>query len=145
MAKKPARVPDTALKAPNKKQTRFIESQHNDNKPVWRFSTTDKAGPFPWPKGGMDELKIGVKLHDFDSMTWSDIAGSDHHYLSPESLSKKAIDRLEEIKKDDEAENLFSFHLAGKPRIIAIKHDNIAKLLWYDPDHLVAISKKKNT
>lgn len=78
-------------------------------------------------------------------MLWADIQGKQHHYLSTSSLSRQAIKRLIDIKLDDEADNLFSFHLQGKPRIIAIKHGNIAKLLWYDPEHQVAPSTKKHT
>ena len=78
-------------------------------------------------------------------MTWIDISGKQHHYLSPSSLSKEAKQRLEELELDDEIDNLFSFHLKGKSRIIAIKHANIAKLFWFDPEHQVAPSKKKHT
>lgn len=78
-------------------------------------------------------------------MTWADIQGKQHHYLSASSLSKEAVMRLAQIKLDDEIDNLFSFHLKGKPRIIAIKHANVAKLLWYDPEHKVAPSIKKHT
>jgi hypothetical protein len=145
MGKKPARVPDVATRVPNKKQPKWKEVSNHDNKPVWRFSTVDRSGPFAWPKGEEKELEIVVKLHDFDSMTWSDICGREHHQLSPQSLSRLAIEQLEKINKDHEAENLFSFHLAGKPRIIAIRHENVAKLLWYDPDHQVAPSKLKHT
>jgi hypothetical protein len=52
---------------------------------------------------------------------------------------------LEEIKLDDEIENLFSFHIQGEERFIAIRHLNVAKLLWYDPDHQVAPYTKKHT
>lgn len=115
------------------------------NKPTWRFSTVDKSGQFKWPKGDASELEIVQKLHEFDSMTWEEIQGKQHHFLSVDSLSKAAKDRLEEIQLDDDIEQLFSFHLQGKPRIIAIRHANVANLLWYDPDHEVAPSKKKHT
>jgi hypothetical protein len=144
MTQKNKKVSASATNRPDQKIVKTKEHQIY-NKPVWRFSTVDRNGPFAWPKGDPKELEIVAKLHYFDSMTWNDISGKQHHYLSPSSLSKEAKQRLEELELDDEIENLFSFHLGGKPRIIAIKHANIAKLFWFDPKHQVAPSKKKNT
>lgn len=138
------KIPDKAINNPSKKQVKATE-QISDGKPVWRFSTTDKAGPFAWPKGQAEELEIVMKLHEFDSMLWSQIVGKQHHYLSESCLSKDAKNRLIEIQLDDEIENLFSFHLQGLPRIIAIRTSNLAKLLWFDPEHKVCPSKKKHT
>jgi len=140
-------VPKRAIDRKNQKQVRSILPTH-DGKPVWRFSTVDKGGPFKWPKGEQSELEIVGKLHDFDSMTWSGqngIVGEKHHLLDAGSLSKEAKQRLEELKLDDEIENLFSFHIQGKPRIIAIRHLHVASLFWYDPEHKVAPSAKKHT
>lgn len=144
MTKNRKKVPNCATSRPDKKQVKIID-QPTDNKPLWRFSTVDKYGPFPWPKGSPVELHIVEKLHDFDSMYWEEIKGKQHHTLSPSSLSREAIERLKEIELDDEIEHLFSFHLQGRQRIIAINHANVAKLLWYDPDHGVAPSTKKHT
>lgn len=137
-------VPKKAIDRPDKKVVE-IEKQPVDNRPVWRFSTTDKGGYFKWPKGMSEEGEIVKKLHEFDSMSWQEIEGKQHHYLSPNSLSKEATQRLEELKLDDEIEHLFSFHLQGKPRIIAIRHLNVAELLWFDPQHKVSPSEKKRT
>lgn len=136
-------------KATNRKQSKVVKTNKNqhirkEGKPSWRFSTVDKAGPFAWPKGLPEESNIVEKLHSFDSMSWADIQGKQHHFLSDSSLSKDAKRRLEAIELDDEIENLFSFHLQGKPRIICIRHNDLTLLLWHDPDHGVAPSKKKH-
>ena len=110
--------------------------------PSWRFSTVDKGGAYAWPIGKPEELKIVGKLHSFDSMLWSQIEGNDHHHLSSESLSSEALKRLKTIGKDDEVDLLFSFHLGGKSRIVCIRDRNIAKLLWFDPEHKVCPPKK---
>lgn len=138
-------VPPSANKGNVDKEVRVPDQGVNDGQPVWRFSTVDLNGPFSWPKGLDDEQAIVSKLHDFDSMRWADIEGKQHHFLSADSLSSEARKRLEAIQKDDDIESLFSFHLQGKPRIIAIRHQNIAKLLWYDPNHEVSPSEKKHT
>lgn len=140
-------VPSSATARDQKKTVKTNKSQdiQREGRPSWRFSTVDKEGPFAWPKGKPEEAAIVEKLHAFDSMLWSDIQGKQHHFLSASSLSKQAKDRLEAIQKDDEIENLFSFHLQGKPRIVCIRHNDLALLLWHDPEHLVAPSQKKHT
>ncbi|MDX1751421.1 MAG: hypothetical protein R3271_14015 [Methylophaga sp.] len=137
-------------KATNRQQAKVVKTNQNQliqkvGKPSWQFSTVDKAGPFAWPKGSPEESAIVEKLHSLDSMTWAEIQGKQHHSLSVSSLSTEAVKRLEEIKLDDEIDNLFSFHLQGKPRIICIRHNDLAYLLWHDPYHKVAPSKKKHT
>jgi hypothetical protein len=132
------RVPDEKRKIP-----RVNERQVTD-KPSWRFSSVDTDGPFAWPKGGAKEADIVSKLHNFDSMKWSDIEGDRHHTIKKESLSKEAIKRLEAIGQDD-VDEVFSFALGGRPRIICLRNDGIARLLWFDPDHKVCPSKLKNT
>jgi len=141
------RVPKDAVVRKVEKSVR-VHEQTNDGKPVWRFSTVDLGGPFKWPKSEQTELEIVSKLHGFDSMTWhgqDGIEGKQHHFLSQSSLSKEAKQRLIDIKKDDDIDNLFSFHLQGQPRIIAVRHQNVAKLLWYDPEHKVVPSTLQRT
>lgn len=145
MAKKTQK--EKVVKGDSRADSKMVRGiiHETEGKPVWRFSSVDLNGPFSWPKNATKELEIVQKLHAFDSMKWRDIEGSDHHFLTAECLSKIAKERLEALQLDDEIDHLFSFHLSGKPRIIAIRHANIAKLLWYDPEHNVAPSTKKHT
>ena len=140
-------VPSSATSRDKNKSVKTSNAKNTQTTswPSWRFSTVDSDGPFAWPKDESDVATIVKKLYFFDGMTWADIVGKQHHFLNEESLSKDAKKRLEEINLDDEVENLFSFHLQGKPRIICRRHNNLALLLWYDPKHLVAPSKKKHT
>ncbi|MCK5717225.1 MAG: hypothetical protein KAH77_07020 [Thiomargarita sp.] len=141
--RKRKKIPPLPVNRKDKKNIR-ISHQSVDKKPSWRFSTVDTGGKFAWPTGTQDELEIVKKLHSFDSMDWSEIAGDKHHAIKIEHLSQEARHRLKEIKQDDITE-IFSFRLQGKSRIICIKDRNIAKLLWYDPEHQVCLSKKKHT
>lgn len=141
---KDKKVPQSAIDRKDEKVVKTT-AQNFEKRPVWRFSSVDRNGPFKWPKGEAAELEIVTKLHEFDSMLWSDIEGKQHHFLAEGSLSDVAKRRLQAIHLDDEIDQLFSFHLQGKPRIIVIRHMNIASLLWYDPEHGVAPSTKKHT
>lgn len=137
------KVPQAAINRADTKNVRFQETTVSD-RPSWRFSTVDLAGPFSWPKGKDQELKILEKLHHFDSMKWHEIEGDDHHLIGLEALSKEAVKRLTEIHQDD-VDEVFSFHFSGRPRIIGIRDRGIVKLLWWDPNHQVCPSKKKGT
>lgn len=137
-------MPSSATRRPEQKQVRNPE-QEQPGKPVWRFHTVDLDGPFSWPKGTQDELSVVARLHQFDCMSWGEIEGGSHHILSPSSLSREAIMRLEQIEKDDLVDKLFSFRMQGRSRFIAIRDRNIANLLWYDPEHGVAPSNLKHT
>lgn len=143
MKQRPKKVPHAATSRSNQKAVR-IPDAHSPDRPAWRFSTVDLAGPFAWPKGDGKELQILDKLHNFDSMSWAEIEGDDHHAIPIGSLSKEASKRLAEINQDD-IEEIFSFHFSGKPRIIGIRDRNVVKLLWWDPDHQVCPSHKKHT
>ena len=104
----------------------------------------DKDGPFAWPVGTETELQILQKLRQFDTMRWKEIEGPDHHAIERDKLSKEAQERLTKIKQDD-VDEIFSFHFSGKPRIIGIRDRDVVRLLWWDPDHGVCPSVKKHT
>lgn len=138
-------VPARATSRENSKQVKIQEATNaTGGKPAWRFSTVDRNGPFAWPIGDNAELEIVEKLHQFDSMKWGEIEGNDHHAIPLSKLSPEAQKRLAEIKQDD-IDEIFSFHSGGKPRIIGIRDRDLVKLLWWDKDHLVCPSHKKHT
>lgn len=143
MKGKAKKVPQSATSRADQKAVR-IQEAHPPDRPSWRFSTVDLGGPFAWPKGDGAELRILEKLHNFDSMSWAEIEGPDHHAIEVDCLSKDASKRLAEIKQDDITE-VFSFHFSGKPRVIGIRDRNVVKLLWWDPEHQVCPSHKKHT
>jgi hypothetical protein len=140
---KAKKTPASATSRKDTKTVRTHQVRHSQ-RPSWRFSTVDLNGPFAWPVGAAIEAQILRKLQQFDSMNWHEIEGPDHHAIGVDRLSKEAQARLTEIKQDD-IDEVFSFHFSGKPRIIGIRDMNVVKLLWWDPEHLVCPSQKKNT
>jgi len=141
-----AKQKTTPRSATNRVEKKTVRTQgvQQPVTPSWRFSTVDKNGPFAWPSDTDIENKILQKLRHFDSMKWQEIEGPDHHTIEVSNLSKEAQNRLTEIKQDD-LDEVFSFHFSGKPRIIGIREMNVIKLLWWDPDHQVCPSIKKHT
>lgn len=143
MGGKPKRTPASATNRADEKNVKTAVQPTPDT-PSWRFSTVDQGGPFPWPVGTEVELDILQKLRQFDTMRWKEIEGPDHHAIERHKLSKDAKDRLTQIKQDD-VDEIFSFHFSGKPRIIGIRDRNVVRLLWWDPEHGVCPSVKKHT
>lgn len=140
---KPKKTPASATNRADEKNVKTAALPTPDT-PSWRFSTVDRDGPFPWPVGTDVELEILQKLRQFDTMRWKEIEGPDHHAIERHKLSKDAQDRLAKIKQDD-VDEIFSFHFSGKPRIIGIRDRNVVRLLWWDPEHGVCPSIKKHT
>ena len=89
-------------------------------------------------------LEIRGKLRNFESMTWGTIIGANSHQVPTESLCKEARDRLAALHLD-ELEELFSLRLSGKERVWGVLEHNVLTILWWDPDHQVCPSLKKNT
>lgn len=143
MAKTKKRIPKSVSKRSDSKEVR-IPPILSEDKPSWRFSTVDRDGPYAWPNDPTVKVDILDKLHGFDSMRWCEIAGDRHHSISVDSLSSDAKKRLSEISQDD-VDEVFSFALGGKPRLICIRTLHVAKVLWYDQEHSVCPSHKKHT
>ncbi|MGR2680062.1 hypothetical protein [Chromobacterium haemolyticum] len=144
MAKKQKRIPNQAVNRDESAKKVVVPAQVQLESPCWRFSSVDLGGPFPWPKGSTEELEILSKLHEFDSMRWTEIEGAKHHSISVDRLSRDAQKRLEEIQQND-IDELFSFRLTGPKRVFGIRLNGTVKLLWWDPEHKVCLSNLKNT
>ena len=136
-------LPQSVLRREDRKEVRVPHGLPEDT-PSWRFSTADRDGPYAWPTDTAIKAEILDKLHEFDSMRWCEIEGRRHHSISIESLSSDAKSRLKEIQQDD-VDEVFSFALDGKKRLICIRALHVAKMLWYDPDHSACPSSKKHT
>ena len=113
--------------------------------PIWRFHVVDYEGPFGWGGAGAKLRQIVSKMVGFESMTWSQIDQAGSHFLTPAKLSKEARDRLQKIKQDDGADQVYSFRLSGVERVIGIRTGREFWFLWWDPEHAVCPSMKKNT
>ena len=85
------------------------------------------------------------KLKNYESMTWGSIAQNQHHNHSVEvsKLDKRARKRLEELGV--EVDELFRFRLNGTQRVWGIRDREVFYILWWDPNHEICPSSKKNT
>lgn len=94
---------------------------------------------------------------NLETMTWAELlnaaggrsAGTNHHPLPLDDLSKTAQERLVALKLDD-ADSIFSLRLTATIRVYGIRDGRVFKALWYDKHHgdpkrAVCPSSKKHT
>ncbi len=128
-----------------------IESFPNDNSlpPSWRLSMLEMVDPFGWHKiESVEKLReILGKLCELEALSWNEILvirKKQNHEVDSGDLSKEAQKRLVEIFQDD-IDSLVSLRLSGAERVWGIREKAVLKLLWWDPNHQVCPSLKKNT
>jgi hypothetical protein len=116
--------------------------------PHWRFGKIDFDGFVGWGRISSKDIikKVLSQLKNYESMKWSEILTKPHcHSIKKSVICKEAIGRLKEIYMDD-IDDLFQ--LVGtdqKCRIWGIRNNHIFYFLWWDPNHLVYPTEKKNT
>ena len=129
------------------KKARFDTGLTTQNKKlIWEVSKIDANGQWGWDKIDCPYfLKyIWKKMCNFETMTWGEILGRNHHMIAVTDIIKPAQKRLQELKHDD-VEELASFHVTGVQRLWAIRLGNMSYLLWWDPNHEICPSYKRHT
>lgn len=113
---------------------------------TWSFSIIDLNGPFGWEhcKDAEMFLEVLKKKGQLEDKNFSELGGAGSHKIPISDISTEAFKRLREIKQDD-IDEIFSFRLSGRVRFWCIRHDNVMRVLWWDPDHKVCPSNKKHT
>lgn len=115
----------------------------------WKVSDIDDGGPWGWDQITCPEFlrKIWEKMRNFEKQNWGEILGTDNrrnHPISVNRIIKEARQRLRDLGHDD-VEELISFRITKRQRIWAIRRQNQAFLLWWDPKHEVYPVDKRNT
>mgnify|MGYP000062657397 CR=1 FL=1 len=138
-----------------KKQKIIPESsrgQFNNRRPIWRFDLLDRDGLFSFDISRKDfDIKLVFeKLIDYGNMSWFEIIKqthdaknkTKHHFLEYSSLSKEAIERIRIKKFEEHTDEIFSFALNNKVRIIGLRFNDEFHIVWYDPKHEFCPSSK---
>lgn len=132
------------IKAPRRAEN---PENANERQPVWVFSALDIDGP--WGKEGLVGTvllnDIFPKIKHFETMTWNQIQQDKNrnHSVMVSKLCKQARDRAVELKLG--VDELFRFRLSGKQRLWGIRDRDRFRILWWDPEHEVCPSPKRNT
>lgn len=133
---------------------RVVTTDEGDgNMVTWSFRYVDMGFPFATKEELSSDVveKILPALKHYSKHNWHEVRamtrqkGSRCHSLAADSLSSKAKERLKWLILDDSIDDLFSFTVDGRRRIIGIKSGAVCNILWYDPNHDVSPSAKKHT
>lgn len=131
---------------PHHREARIKEQPYSTDKetPAWQFNRCDREHDlWGWQKlPDEKQIEIIKLLCSYERMTWADLRkqvggrghGTNHHPLPVSSFTKKARDRLQELKLDDYPD-LFSLRLQNTVRLYGIKDGRVLKFIWYDPYH----------
>ena len=133
------------------KQVSGLDLDNEDvlrRRPVWRFADLDDDGPWALSSCTQKDLPdIFAKLRTYESMRIGEIfsPGSEHGKAYPvETLPKHAQDRLVTLNRDDETE-LVRLRFGGRKRFYGVLREHVFHVLWWDPEHEVVPSQKRNT
>ena len=131
---------------PRKKPTSPPIVSTQNRKLVWKVTGIDDNSPWGWNQITCPDFlrNIWEKMRNFETMTWSEILGRNHHAIAVNDIIKPAQNRLEQLGHDDQAE-LVSFRLGNTERIWAIRSGAEAFLLWWDPNHEIYPSHLRHT
>ena len=132
------------------------EQSYDNAKVIWTFESIDRDGKFKFDpsRADFDCQDVLGKLLSFSTMTWNEIKQqthdankSKHHFLSPKSLSKEALERVSAKDLLERADYIFSFALTNTVRVIGYRDENdpAFHVVWYDAHHEFAPSKLKHT
>ncbi len=125
----------------------FSSTNYKKETPVWLVRTLDNDGPWNWNKLNGNEFKDTIleRIKNFETMTIKKIIdNTGSHSIPITDLIKTAQKRLDTIKQND-LDELFSLRVSGKKRIWCIQSGNRFSFLWWDPEHEVCPSNKRNT
>lgn len=120
----------------------------NKRRPVWRFADIDLGGD--WNPATITPAALVTlidKLRSFESMTIGEIftPGSEHgKRYDPAEMPSAARNRLTEINRDDETE-IVRLRCGNKPRLYGFLREHVFHILWWDPEHQVWPTPKRNT
>lgn len=111
------------------------------------MSSIDSAGPWSVFKIKKTYLigKLLGQLRSFEKMQWGELAKNNKSHSMPVNrLCKAAQDRLVQIGQDD-VDTLYSFRFGSTQRLWGIRDRAALRILWWDHDHTVYPTEKKNT
>ena len=118
-------------------------------KVVVQFGRCDVGGPWCLSKLSTGELvTLLQRIAAFETMTVSeafnarDEPGKD--YPVSDLPSKEARERLVELEYDDE-DRISRLRITGKGRLYGFRREERFYALWWDPEHEIWQSKKRNT
>ena len=136
---------------PGDKSPRHVEKPetYDQLKVSWGISYLDWDGKWGWQSVDQAILinKIIPRLKSFESMRWCEIKADQksNHSIEVGKIITEAQQRIRELGLSSLCDELFSLRMSGRGRVYGILTQGILKVIWYDPNHEICPSKKRNT
>jgi hypothetical protein len=124
------------------------EVEYWDSFPVWSFSLIDLVAQV----GGWIHLRaedlddLLGRFRAWESMTWRQIlieGNKQNHPIDVDRCCTEVQERLKVLKLDD-LEQLVSLRINSTARVIGVRDRATFQILWWDPDHQVCPSHRKD-
>jgi hypothetical protein len=151
--RKTARVPhEASRRAEAAKAALPVNTDKEMVRWSFRWTDVDYQGAWDWDLQSSETKAILRFLGDMQGKTWSEcLAGrsgehKSHHGQPVTSLCREAQRRLAEwLGWQDLPDELFRFRLGGKPRLWGFRSGAVFEIIWFDRDHAVYPTGKRNT
>ncbi|MDH2424707.1 hypothetical protein [Sphaerisporangium sp. TRM90804] len=135
---------------PFKRSTSVLpDAETSPERICWRFCHVDHDGP--WGFGKMDATTLRElldKLMQFESMKVNEVFSNGEepgkHYEVDRIPNAAARERLEELRLSDMTK-ISRLRLGGKVRLYGFMEGNCFHVVWWDPEHQIWPSVKRNT
>src|SRR5690606_25479688 len=126
-----------------------LADEYKRRAPVWRFCKHARPPcPFAWTSMTADHLpRVFDALAGYEGMTWGDILQqSKHRHCHPmpvDELHKEVAEHL--AQQGHDIDPLFQMGTGNRGRIYGARVDHVFEIIFWDPEHKIYVTKKKNT
>lgn len=131
----------------------ILDKLSTDNdKSIWLFDMLDKSGIFAFNihRDDFNSTDILEKIILYSNLSWAEIkrqthddGKSKHHFLDTDVMSDEAIKRISALKFEDRTDQIFSFALTNKIRIIGLRDKEFFTLFGMT-HYTIFIRRRKN-
>jgi len=114
---------------------------------MFRMSLMDGSGPWGFAGLSTDDVKrIAAACKSFESMTRNELINvSGNKPIDWESMCNEAQGRAAELELNLFGDGLWELRLSGTGRLWGLLDGHCFYVVWWDPDHEVCPSMKRNT
>lgn len=112
---------------------------------IWAFDRLDNDGEFAFnlDREDFNHEEVLRKITLYGNMTWADVKSqthdkhgkSKHHLLNVSGISTSGMSRVKLKLEEQEYDQIFSFALQNKLRLIGLRNNEVFHVIWFDPGH----------
>lgn len=120
--------------------------------PSWRFARNKAHKYDRWKILNNTERVTSIldSLMGFEGLKWQEIklasggkrSGTNNHFIGKDELCKDAQEYMDQYQLDDQ---IFSLRISGKERLFGQIDNGVFVIHWYDENHEICPSTKRNT